>query len=92
MKKEKIKLFRDLLLCRPKKPDEKTHGGIIIPDEAKDESRYLEVLEVGSKIWGIKPGDTIITIGQCPGGQDFEFNGERLVIMRDKYVFGVVEK
>lgn len=91
MKKEKIRLFRDLLLAKPIPPEDKTFGGIIIPAEAKDESRYLKVLEVGAKVNGIKAGDTIVTIGQHPGGQDFEFNGEKLVIMRDKYVFGVME-
>lgn len=92
MKKEKIKLFRDLILARPLPAPEKTAGGIIIPNEAKDDSRYLEVLEIGSGIHGIEPGDTIVTVGEHPGGQDFTFNGEDLVIMRDKYVFGVVEK
>lgn len=91
MKKESIRLFRDLLLCRPIKSDEKTFGGIIIPDEAKDESRYLEVLEVGSKVHGISKGDVIVTIGQNPGGQDFEFNGEKLLIMREKYVGAIME-
>lgn len=92
MKKETVKMFHDLLLVRRLKPEEKTAGGIIIPEESKDESRYLEVLGVGSKVRGINVGDTIVTIGQNPGGQELTLNGEPLTIMREKYVFGVVEK
>lgn len=92
MKKEKIKLFRDLLLVRPLPPEDKTFGGLIIPKDAQEELRYLEVLEIGPGVHGIKKGDHIVTIGQHPGGQDVVFNGEKLIVMRDKYIGGVMEQ
>lgn len=92
MKKEKLKIFRDLLLVRRLKPAEaKPYEGSGLIIEMAEESRYCDVLEVGPDVRGVKPGDRIMLMGECPGGQDFHFNGELLLVMREKYVFGVME-
>jgi co-chaperonin GroES (HSP10) len=91
MKKEKIRLFRDFLLCRPIPPEDKAFGGIIIPADEGLVMRYFKVLEVGQDVLEIKSGDTIVTMGRNPGAEELKFNGEKLVIMRERYVGGVME-
>lgn len=92
MKNESIKMMRDLLLVRRLERDEDTTlrpNGIIV--DLVKESRYCDVIAVGSKVNGVVAGDRIMLMGETPGGQDFTFNGEQLIVMREKYVFGVME-
>lgn len=91
MKKEKIKMLKDLVLVRKLKSEDKTPSGLIIPFEAREEGRYLEVVEVSAKVHGIKKGDIVVAQGERPGGQDFHFNGEDLIVMRQKYICAVME-
>jgi chaperonin GroES len=91
MKKEKIRMFRDLLLVKRIKDPEKTSGGLFIPQQVDDDKPvFWDVLEVGSKVDDVKPGDRIVTFRHT-GGQEFHFNGEDLLVMRWKNVFGVME-
>ena len=74
MKKESIRMFRDLLLVRRLKfEEEKVYRGASLLIEAPEETRYCDVLAVGKGVHGVKPGDRIILMGETPGGQDFEF-------------------
>lgn len=91
--KEKIKLFRDLVLIRHVEPPEKTKGGIVLPKVLgeNDEPVFFDVVAVGKKVSDLKKGDRIVT-WKHTGGQDFRFNGENLLIMRERNIFGVLNK
>jgi chaperonin GroES len=78
---------------------EKTKGGIIIPDTAKEKPMEAKVLAVGNgriledgsvRKLDIKVGDRVLFAKY--GGTEVTLNGEQLLILREDDVLGVVEK
>jgi len=100
--KENDMTFRplhDRILVRRIEAEEKTAGGIIIPDTAKEKPQEGEVIAVGSgardesaKITplDVKVGDRIL-FGKW-SGTDIKLNGEDLLIMKESDVMGVIEQ
>ena len=77
---------------------EKTKGGIIIPDSAKQKPEQGKIIAVGKgkvnddgKLMpvGLKVGDTIL-FGKY-SGSEVELDGEEHLIMREEDILGVVE-
>ena len=77
---------------------EKTKGGIIIPDTAKEKPEQGKIIAVGKgkvnddgKLMpiGVKVGDTIL-FGKY-SGSEVELDGEEHLIMREEDILGVVE-
>ncbi len=77
---------------------EKTKGGIIIPDTAKEKPEQGKIVAVGKgkvnddgKLMpvGVKVGDTIL-FGKYSGSK-VELDGEEHLIMREEDILGVVE-
>jgi chaperonin GroES len=77
---------------------EKTKGGIIIPDTAKEKPEQGKVVAVGKgrvnddgKLMpvGVKVGDTILFAKYS--GSEVELDGEKHLIMREEDILGVVE-
>jgi chaperonin GroES len=100
--KENDMTFRplhDRILVRRIEADEKTAGGIIIPDTAKEKPQEGEVIAVGPGArddsgeltpLGVAIGDRIL-FGKW-SGTEIEFNGEDLLIMKESDVMGVIEQ
>jgi chaperonin GroES len=91
--------LHDRILVRRVREQETTHGGIIIPDTAKDKPQEGEVLAVGKgKITedgkvvplDVKPGDRIL-FGKY-AGTEININGEEYLIMREDEVLGIIAK
>jgi chaperonin GroES len=94
----KIKPLQDRLVIKRLEEEEKTKGGIIIPDSAKEkpqEGRVVAVgdgkmLESGKKApLTVKPGDKIL-FGKY-SGTEIKIDGEEHLIMREDDVLGIVE-
>ena len=77
---------------------EKTKGGIIIPDTAKEKSEQGKIIAVGKgkvndggKLMavGVKVGETIL-FGKY-SGSEIKLDGEEHLIMREEDILGVVE-
>jgi len=94
----KIKPLQDRLVIKRIEEEEKTKGGIIIPDSAKEkpqEGRVVavgdgKVLESGQKApLTVKPGDKIL-FGKY-SGTEIKIDGEEHLIMREDDVLGIVE-
>ena len=90
--------LHDRILVRRLEEVEKTAGGIIIPDTAKEKPSEGEIVAVGSGIRGedgtitpldVKAGDTIL-FGKY-GGTDVLVDGEDLIILRESDVLGIIE-
>ncbi len=90
--------LHDRILVRRIEADEKTAGGIIIPDTAKEKPSEGEVIAVGpgarddaGKIieLDVKVGDRIL-FGKW-SGTEIKLNGEDLLIMKESDVMGVIE-
>ena len=99
--KENDMTFRplhDRVLVRRVEADEKTAGGIIIPDTAKEKPQEGEVVAVGpgardesgkQVALDLKVGDRIL-FGKW-SGTEMKLNGEDLIIMKESDVMGVIE-
>jgi chaperonin GroES len=77
---------------------EKTHGGLYIPDSAKEKPQEGEVVSVGKgkrledgKIvpLDVQPGDRIL-FGKY-SGSEIKLEGEELIIMREDEVLGILD-
>jgi len=88
----------DRVLVRRVKEEEKTKGGIIIPDTAKEKPQEGEIVAVGpgardeqGKIQplDVKVGDKIL-FGKW-SGTEVSISGEDLLIMKESDVLGVLE-
>src|SRR5690349_12122786 len=89
--------LHDRVLVRRVEADEKTAGGIIIPDTAKEKPQEGEVVAVGGgakseegKITplDVKAGDKIL-FGKW-SGTEVKINGEDLIIMKESDILGIV--
>ena len=91
--------LHDRIVVRRIEAEEKTAGGIIIPDTAKEKPSEGEVLAVGpgvrdenSKLveLDVKVGDRIL-FGKW-SGTEIKLDGEDLLIMKESDVMGVIEQ
>ena len=89
----KIQPLADRVLVKPAAAEEKTVGGIIIPDSAKEKPLRGTVLAVGNgtkdETMVLKEGDTIL-YGKY-AGTELEFDGEKLLIMRQSDVLAILQ-
>ena len=95
----KIRPLQDRVIVKRLEDEvEKTKGGIIIPDTAKEKPQQGKIIAVGKgklnddgKLTPIdvKVGDTIL-FGKY-SGSEIKLNGEEHLIMREEDILGVVE-
>ena len=99
MAKTKFRPLHDRVVVKRIVADEKTKGGIIIPDSAKEKPSEGEVVGVGpggrdeaGKLIpiDIKVGDKVL-FGKW-SGTEIKLNGEDLLIMKESDVMGVIEQ
>lgn len=87
-----IKPLADRVLILPAPAEEKTIGGIIIPDTAKEKPLRGEVVAVGN---GTKDEEMILKVGDTVlygkyAGTELEFDGKKYLIMRQSDVVAVL--
>ena len=77
--------INDRVVVKPAPAEEKTKGGIIIPDTAKEKPRRGEVVAVGpgkdGNLMTVQVGDTVL-YGKY-AGQELNFEGYDYLIMRE---------
>lgn len=87
-----IKPLADRVLIKPAPAEEKTVGGIIIPDSAKEKPLKGEIVAVGNgtkdEEMVVKPGDTVL-YGKYTG-TELELDGEKYLIMRQSDVLAIL--
>jgi chaperonin GroES len=87
-----IKPLADRVLVKPAAAEEKTVGGIIIPDTAKEKPLKGEVLAVGNgtkdEEMVLKKGDVVL-YGKY-AGTELEFDGEKYLIMRQSDILATI--
>ena len=90
--------LHDRVLVRRVAAEEKTAGGIIIPDTAKEKPQEGEVISVGSgtlndkgelRALDVKAGDRIL-FGMW-SGTEVKLNVEELMIMKESDIMGILE-
>jgi chaperonin GroES len=94
-----LKPLGDRLIVKATQAEEKTAGGIVLPDSAQTKPQAGEVIAIGpgkqldnGKIvpMDVKVGDTIYYAKY--GGTEVKVGGEELIILRQDDVLAVVEK
>ena len=94
-----IRPLHDRILAKRVNEEEKTAGGLFIPDTAKEKPLEALVIAVGNgklmedgqvRKLEVKAGDKVL-IGKY-SGSDIKINGEEHIILREDDVLGIVEK
>jgi chaperonin GroES len=94
----KIRPLGDRILVRRIKEEEKTKGGIIIPDTAKEKPQEGKVVAVGKGKYSeegklipleVKAGDKIL-FGKY-SGSEVKIEGEEHLILREDDILGILE-
>lgn len=95
----KLKPLGDRIVVKVLSQDEKTKGGILIPDTAKEKPQEGEVLAVGSgKVLDngqklpleVKTGDKVLFSKY--GGTEVKIDGEEVLILSERDVLAILEK
>ena len=94
----KIRPLHDRLIVKRLEEEERTKGGIIIPDNAKEKPQQGEVIAVGSgKLLDdgkrnpleVKKGDKVL-FGKY-SGSEIKIDGEEYLMMREEDILGVIK-
>jgi len=94
----KIRPLHDRVLVKPLEAEQKTAGGIIIPDTAKEKPMEGKVMAVGPGARGedgklhalaVKKGDRVL-YGKW-SGTEVKVGGEELLIIKEADIMGIVE-
>ena len=97
MSKSKFRPLHDRVVVKRIDAEEKTKGGIIIPDSAKEKPSEGEVIAVGSGTKAedgkvtpldVKAGDRVL-FGKW-SGTEVKLDGEELLIMKESDIMGVL--
>jgi chaperonin GroES len=97
MAKSKFRPLHDRVVVRRVESEEKTKGGIIIPDTAKEKPQEGEIIAVGSGArdeagklvpLDVKAGDRVL-FGKW-SGTEVKLNGEDLLIMKESDIMGII--
>ena len=93
-----IRPLHDRILVKRVKEEEKTKGGIIIPDTAKEKPIEAKVVAIGTgrildsgevRPLAVKKGDLVL-FGKY-GGTEVKIDGEDHLILREDDVLGIIE-
>jgi chaperonin GroES len=94
----KIRPLQDRIIVKRVQEEEKTKGGIIIPDTAKEKPIEGKVLAVGNgkvqedgkvRPLDVKAGDRVLFSKYA--GTEIKIDGEEHLIMREEDILGVIE-
>jgi len=94
----KFRPLHDRVVLRRIEEDERTKGGIIIPDTAKEKPQQREVVAVGPgardekgvvQPLDVKAGDRVL-FGKW-SGTEVTIDGEELLVMKESDIMGVLE-
>ncbi len=95
----KLKPLDDRIVIKQSEAEEKTTGGIILPDTAKEKPQIGKVVETGPgkllddgkrATMSVKKKDEVLYAKYS--GSDVEIDGEKYVILRESDILGIVEK
>ncbi len=99
MANTKIRPLQDRILVKRLEGEEKTKGGIIIPDSAKEKPQEGEVVAVGNgkvldngnkQPLDVQAGDRVLFSKYA--GTEVKIDGEEYTIMREDDILGVIAK
>jgi chaperonin GroES len=97
MAKSKIRPLDDRVVVQPVESEERTAGGIVLPDSAKEKPQRGRVVAVGpgKLLDSGKRGELSVSVGDEViygkyGGTDIELNGDEIKILRESDILAKV--
>ena len=93
----KIRPLGDRVLVKRAEAEERTAGGILLPESAKDKPKEGKVMAIGEgkqlddgkrSTFLVKVGDTILFSSYA--GTEVKYGGEELLIMREEDILGII--
>ena len=95
----KLRPLQDRVVIKQSEAEEKTSGGIILPDTAKEKPQIGKIIAVGpgklleggkrSEI-NVKKNDEVIYARYI--GSEVDVDGEKFVVLRESDILGIIEK
>ncbi len=94
----KIQPLSDRILVKRIEPEEKTAGGIVVPDAAKEKPKEGKVISLGTgkvnekgekQAFTVKEGDKILF--ESFAGTEVETGGEEYLVMKEDDVIGIIK-
>jgi chaperonin GroES len=95
--KSNIRPLGDRVLVERVEAEERTAGGILLPDSAKEKPKEGKVISIGNgrvldngerSTFSVKVGDRVLFTAY--GGTEVKFGGEEYLIMREEDILGVI--
>ncbi|MBM3451308.1 MAG: co-chaperone GroES [Armatimonadetes bacterium] len=95
----KLKPLGDRVIVKPLEEEERTKGGIVLPDTAKEKPQQGEVLAVGPGAFDedgermpmdVKKGDRVLYAKYA--GTEFKMSDEEVLVLRQSDILAIVEK
>lgn len=93
-----LRPLKDKVVVKPSEGEEKTAGGIFIPDSAKKKPQEGKIIAVGTgrtlddgtiKPLSVKVGDTVVYSKY--GGTEVTIEGDEVVILDEDQIYAVIE-
>jgi chaperonin GroES len=97
MSKVKFRPLHDRVLVRRASNDDKTPGGIILPDSVQEKPMEGQIVEIGTghvndsgdvRPLAVKKGDKVIFSKWA--GTEVKINGEELMVMKESDIIGII--
>ena len=85
-----LKPLDDRIVIKQSDAEEKTTGGIILPDTAREKPQIGTVVAIGPVKMSVKKKDEVIYAKYM--GSDVEIDGDKYVILRESDILGIVER
>ncbi len=95
----KLRPLDDRVVIKQSEAEDKTAGGIILPDTAKEKPQIGKIISVGpGKVlddgkrgkMSVKKNDEVIYSKYI--GNEIEIDGEKYVVLRESDILGIIEK
>jgi chaperonin GroES len=92
-----IRPLGDRVLVKRAEAEERTAGGILLPESAKDKPKEGTIISIGEgrtlddgkkSVFTVKPGDKILFSAYA--GTEVKYHGEELLIMREEDILGII--
>jgi len=93
----KLQPLGDRVLVEREESEERTAGGIVLPDKARDKSKRGKVLSVGNGKLNkdgkripptVKPGDRVLFSGYS--GEEIKIDGQEMLLVREDDILAVI--
>lgn len=82
--------LRDMMLVKVKGAQERSKGGLFLPESAKEEKSEGRIIACGPKVKEVKVGDEIL-FGKY-GGDDIEIEDEKYKMIKEVEVFAILKE